>query len=177
MGSDNKNEAVLPASEEISHKVIPSQGRYGRNLVTEVVSNFTCCMPHRINAAEIMRYGISMAAGTIHNILSRTGKNMGTKALHIMESIKALNLLHVDETSFSLNGKNIWVWIFFNPRTGNTLYEIRKSRGNDVIREVLGSDWRGTLVCDIWTAYKGYNIQRCWAPPVARDQRCSAQES
>ena len=34
--------------------------------------------------------------GTIHNILSRTGKNMGTKALHIMESIKASDLLRVD---------------------------------------------------------------------------------
>ena len=164
MGSENKNEAVLPAaSEKISHKVIPSQGRYGHNLVTEVVNNFACRMPHRINAAEIMRYGISMAAGTIHNILSRTGKNMGTKALYIMESVKASDLLHVDETSFSLNGKNVWVWIFFNPRTGETLYVIRESRGNDVIREVLGDDWKGTLVCDGWTAYKGYNIQRCWA--------------
>ena len=34
MGSENKNEAVLPASEKISYKVIPSHGRYGRNLVT-----------------------------------------------------------------------------------------------------------------------------------------------
>ena len=82
MGSENKNEAVLPASEKISYKVIPSHGRYDRNLVTEAVNNFACRMPHRMNAAEIMRYGISMAAGTIHNILSRTGKNMGTKALH-----------------------------------------------------------------------------------------------
>ena len=163
MGSENKNEAVLPASEKISYKVIPSQGRYGRNLVTEAVNNFVCRMPHRMNAAEIMRYGISMATGTIHNILSRTGKNMGTKALHIMESIKASDLLHVDETSFSLNGKNVWVWIFFNPRTGETLYVIRESRGKDVIREVLGDGWKGTIVCDGWTAYKGYNIQRCWA--------------
>ena len=163
MCSENKNEAVLPASEKISYKVIPSHGRYGRNLVTEAVNNFACRMPNRMNAAEIMRYGISMAAGTIHNILSRTGKNMGTKALHIMESVKASDLLHVDETSFSLNGKNVWVWIFFNPRTGETLYVIRESRGKDVIREVLGSDWKGTIVCDGWTAYKGYNIQRCWA--------------
>ena len=163
MGSDNKNEAVLPTSEKISYKVIPSQGRYGRNLVTEVVNNFTCRMPHRMNAVEIMRYGISMTAGTIHNILSRTGKNMGAKALHILKLIRAADILHVDETSFSLNGKNVWVWIFFNPYTGDTLYVIRESRGNDVIREVLGSDWKGTLVCDGWTAYTGYNVQRCWA--------------
>ena len=160
MGSENKNGAVLPASEKISYKVIPSHGRYGRNLVTETVNNFACRMPHRMNAAEIMRYGISMAAGTIHNILSRTGKNMGTKALHIMESIKASDLLHVDETSFSLNGKNVWVWIFFNPYTGDTVFAIRKSRGSDVIGEVLGNGWKGTIVCDGWTAYKGYSDAR-----------------
>ena len=56
MCSENKNEAVLPASEKISYKVIPSQGRYGRNLVTEAVNNFACRMPNRMNAAEIMRY-------------------------------------------------------------------------------------------------------------------------
>ena len=73
MGGENKNEAVLPASEKMPHKAIPSQGRYGRNLVTEVVNNFVCRMPHRINAAEIMRYGIPMAAGnhTQHSIKDR----------------------------------------------------------------------------------------------------------
>ena len=39
MGSENKDEAVLPASEKISYKVIPSHGRYGRNLVTEAVGS------------------------------------------------------------------------------------------------------------------------------------------
>ncbi len=40
---------------------------------------------------------------------------------------------------------------------------IRESRGKDVIREVLGTDWNGAIVCDGWTAYKDYNIRRCWA--------------
>ena len=111
-------------------------------------------MPHRINAAEIMRYGISVDARTAHNIPSRTGKNMGTHALHIMESVRAADSLHVDETSLLLNGKNVWVWIFLNPRAGDTLHVMRKSRGSDVIGEVLGSDWKDTLVCDGWTAYK-----------------------
>ena len=175
MGSENKNEAVLPASEKISYKVIPNQERYGHNLVTEAVNNFVCRMQHRMNAAEIARYGISVAAEIIHNILSRTGKNMGAKALHIMESIKASDLLHVDETSFSFNGKNVWVWIFFNPRTGKTLYVIRESRGKDVIREVLGGDWKGTIMCDGWIVYKGYNIQ-VLGLYITRDQRSRAQE-
>ena len=144
-------------------------------------------MPHRMNAAEIARYGISMTVGTIHNILSRTGKNMGTKALHIMESVRASDLLHVDETSFSLNGRNVWVWIFFNPRTGETLYVIRESRGKDVIREVLEATGRARLcVMDgphtRVTIFRGAGPIYCArsetscarTPAVRRQNRCCA---
>ena len=163
MGRDNENKAVLPAPEKPQPKAIPSHGRYGINIVSDTFNNFLCRMPHRINAEQIARCGASMSVGTIHNILSRTSKNMGAKALEIMVSMRAADLLHVDETSMSLNGKKVWVWIFFNPYTGDTVFAIRKSRGNDVIGEVLGNGWKGTIVCDGWTAYKGYNVQRCWA--------------
>ena len=132
----------------------PKPGKVLGAILQEVVNNFLCRMPHRINAAEIVRYGISVAARTAHNISSKTGKNMGVHALHIMESIRAADLLHVDETSLLPNGKNVWVWIFLNPRTGDTLHVIRKSRGSDLIGEVLGSDWKDTLVCDGRIAYK-----------------------
>ena len=163
MDRDNKNEAVLPAPEKPQPKAIPSHGRYGINIIGDTFNNFLCRMPHRINAGQIARCGASISVGTIHNILSRTSKNMGAKALEIMVSMRAADLLHVDETSMSLNGKKVWVWIFFNPYTGDTVFAIRKSRGSDVIGEVLGNGWKGTIVCDGWTAYKGYNVQRCWA--------------
>ena len=163
MGMDNENEAVLPAPEKLQPQAIPSHGRYGINLIGDTFNNFLCRMPHRINAGQIARCGASISVGTIHNILSRTSKNMGAKAMEIMVSMRAVDLLHVDETSMSLNGKKVWVWIFFNPYTGDTVFAIRKSRGSDVIGEVLGNGWKGTIVCDGWTAYKGYNVQRCWA--------------
>ena len=40
---------------------------------------------------------------------------------------------------------------------------IRRSRGGDVLREVLGKSWRGRLVCDGLVPYRKYTIQRCWA--------------
>ncbi len=68
----------------------------------------------------------------------------------------------MDETSLSLNGKLVWVWIFFDPETGNTLFVIRPSRGGDVLREVI-PEWDGTIVSDGWGPYKKYRVQRCWA--------------
>ena len=128
MGRDNKNEAVLPAPEKPQPKAIPSHGRYGINIVGDTFNNFLCRMPHRINAGQIARCGASMSVRTTHNILSRTSKNMGAKALEIMVSMRAADLLHVDETSMSLNGKKVWVWIFFNPYGGHGVRDTKKQR-------------------------------------------------
>jgi hypothetical protein len=42
---------------------------------------------------------------------------------------------------------------------------IRKSRGKRVLKEVLGKDYGGVIVCDGWSSYPNYTdlIQRCWA--------------
>ena len=79
-----------------------------------------------------------------------------------MAALRTARILHVDETSFSLNGKLVWVWVFFDPETGNTAFVLRDSRGRDVLNEVLG-DWDGRIICDGWKSYRSYRLQRCWA--------------
>ena len=79
-----------------------------------------------------------------------------------MEIIRNATILHIDETSIRLNGKTIWIWIFFDPMTGATFYAIRPSRGRKVLKEILG-DWKGIVVCDGWKPYAIYEVQRCWA--------------
>ena len=32
-----------------------------------------------------------------------------------------------------------------------------------MVHEVLGEGWSGTIICDGWTAYRRYRVQRCWA--------------
>jgi transposase len=32
-----------------------------------------------------------------------------------------------------------------------------------VVEEILGEEYAGTVVCDGWTAYLGYSMQRCWS--------------
>ncbi len=51
----------------------------------------------------------------------------------------------------------------YDPKTGRSLYLLRPSRGRDVIREVLGDCWKGTITCDGRSAYRSYRVQRCWA--------------
>ena len=82
---------------------------------------------------------------------------------HIGERISQSGVLNADETGWRLNGITHWLWCF----TNKTLcyYLITKSRGSPVIREVLGTVFRGILICDFWGAYNKISAlakQRCF---------------
>ena len=139
-------------------------GRYGPNAVIQVVLNYIHRMPNRLNAEHIaLLASIMMSPGTIHKILKRFCNRLIPNAKVMAQYMRRARILHVDETSISLNGKNAWMWTFFDPKSKRVMFVIRKSRGSDVPREILGDDWNGTLVADGWSAYARYVVQRCTA--------------
>lgn len=81
----------------------------------------------------------------------------------LVERIRRAKIIYVDETGFSVGGVNYWLWIFTTPN--ETLAVIRHSRGKKVLREILGEDFEGVIVCDGLKAYPNFTcrIQRCWA--------------
>jgi len=82
----------------------------------------------------------------------------------LKQKIRAASLLYIDETSFSVLGKNWWVWVFRSDT--DLLLVIRNSRGNNVLEEILGKDYFGIVICDCWRAYDFLSnafLQRCWA--------------
>ena len=142
---------------------IPRSGTCGLNVLAAILFNFMDRLPNRLNVASMGRIGLRISTGTVHNILYRIGTDLDPPSRQILKRIREAYVLHVDETSISLNGKLAWIWIFLNPETGDAYYVIRRSRGGDVLREVLGKSWRGRLVCDGLAPYRKYTIQRCWA--------------
>ena len=142
---------------------LPKRGEYGLGAVLLTVLNFMDRLPFKLNSRALRRWGVEMSSGTVHNIMDNTGMNLAAPTADIRLRIRGAYVLHVDETSISLNGTKVWVWIFHNPETGDTYIVIRPSRGKDVIEEVLGKNWKGRIVCDGWVAYKQYRKQRCWA--------------
>ena len=141
---------------------LPNGGEYGKNVVKETAESYIDRMPNRRIAEKMARRGVHMSAGTVHNVVKRTGMALMAPAQVIAPALLACKVLNLDETSFSLNGKLVWVWIITDPITGMTAYIIRDSRGRKVLEEFLGK-WAGTIVCDGWVAYGSYHIQRCWA--------------
>ena len=141
---------------------LPDKGSYDSSIIAEVADDYACRMPFRMIAERMARYGVSLSTGTAYNIMRRLGESLGTPAADIAAMIRRAKILHADETSIHLNGRNVWVWILYDPLTGNALYVIRDNRGAKVLREAL-KDWDGIIVCDGWTAYGRYRVQRCWS--------------
>jgi transposase len=67
---------------------------------------------------------------------------------HIRGSTDAV---YADETGYRQNGKKCWLWSFSTKN--EVFFLIRKSRGGDIVREVLGKVFNGILVTDFWKPY------------------------
>ena len=154
---------------------LPRSGSYDPGITAEVAENYACRMPFRMIADRMTREGIPLSSGTAHNIMRRLGTSLKAPTAAIVAAIRAARILHADETSIHLNGRNVWVWILYDPLTGHALYVIRDSRGSKVLREALG-DWDGIIVSDGWTAYSRYRVQRCWSH-IIREARDLAERN
>lgn len=99
----------------------------------------------------------------IHDILLRVGDVCKISYDKSIERIRDATWVHIDETGIKINGEKYWLWIF-RTNDNEILVVIRKSRGRDVLLEILGENWDKPIIVDGWKAYWKYRIvQRCWA--------------
>ena len=144
----------------------PLQGRFGINLMVLVIFlKFIVRGVLRKTASFLeASFALKLAPASVHAIIERAAQAGEKEYNTLKEKIRGANLLYIDETSFSVLGKNWWVWAFRSDT--DLLLVIRNSRGNNVLEEILGKDYAGTVVCDCWRAYdflSNASLQRCWA--------------
>jgi len=82
--------------------------------------------------------------------------------------VKHSRVKHTDTTSWRINGKNYYAWVFI--AFGVVLYKIRKHNNTKSAITVLGNKQKGmTLVIDRFSALRalakkaGFSLQYCWA--------------
>lgn len=78
------------------------------------------------------------------------------------EKIRGSPVVYADETGWRQNGQNGYLWNFNTSEIKYLLY--RKSRGKQVVEEVIGEKFEGVLVTDFYASYNthlGFH-QRCW---------------
>ncbi len=158
------------------HGACPKQGRFGITFLALVIflKIFMRGVMRKIPVFLETQNGISISAATVNNILGVVAASAESEFDSLRADISKCSRLFVDETSFSVLGKNWWVWIFHSG--DKILIVIRKSRGSEVLKEILGADWRGIINCDGWGAYGmllNAILQRCWAHLLREAKDCA----
>jgi len=146
------------------HPDCPPNGRFGKNVyVQTTLMKYEERLPLRKVQAALERQGLTVTPSTVLEILRRTAVWLRPKYERILQRIRTADVVYTDETGLKVDGRQHWIWAFAT--RDETLIAIRKSRGKRVLKEVLGKDFRGVIVCDGWRSYPSFTsrIQRCWA--------------
>jgi len=155
----------------------PNEGKFGNNTIAQAtLLKYEDRLPHRkIQTAMKRLYGLSISPATIFDLTRRAADAVQSEYDAILSRIREAQTLCVDETSIEVQGRKHWIWVFTTP--SETFVAIRKSRGMNVLEEILGKGFEGTIVCDGWRPYAKFTnrIQRCWAH-LLRESKDLAQK-
>lgn len=117
----------------------------------------------KIQTLLMQQYALTLATSELSNILGQTASRFQGDYREIEADLKKQKHLNVDETSWRKCGNNHWLWSFSNHDW--SYYKIAKSRGSNVIEDVLGKKFNGILASDFYSAYHKIESrkQKCWA--------------
>jgi transposase len=111
--------------------------------------------------------GETVSRGYLVKLITKVSQSLERPYAELLERIPLEATLNVDETGHKDNGDRFWTWVF--KAELYVLFRIDKSRGSQVLIEVLGEEFEGTLGCDYFSAYRkfmkdvGVSVQFCIA--------------
>lgn len=162
-GCWNCGQTTIPAVDLSGLAV--GQSRIGINLMSAII---TLKERFRLPIRMIRQYlkifcRLDLSIGEIVLLLRRTAGAGQPAYQQLQARLRASPTVHGDETGWRENGRNGYIWSFNTPTIRYFCY--RKSRGSQVVREVLGEEFEGVLVTDFYSSYNVHDgfHQRCWA--------------
>lgn len=97
---------------------------------------------------------LKVCRGAVQNAIFQVSDALKPVYEELAQAVPTQKALHIDETGWKENGKKQWVWLFCNQFIA--LFVISKSRGCQVLKEVLGENFLGALTSDFYGAYTKY---------------------
>lgn len=151
---------------DLSQQIL-GQGRIGIRIASLIAYLRTSL---RLPVRSIQTYlhslhQLSLSIGTIVHVLHQVRHTTQSVVAAIKAQARASPVLHSDETGWRENGQNGYIWSFSTPGAeGVRYYEYDPSRGQQVVRRILGYQFRGHLASDFYGSYNVYGgkHQRCW---------------
>jgi transposase len=143
------------------------QGRIGVRIASLIgYLRTTLRLPiRRIQAYLRTIHQLLLSAGEIVELLHQVRRTLQPQLAGLKQQARGSPILHGDETSWREDGHNGYIWCFATPgEDGVRYYEYDHSRGQTVVKRILGGRFHGHLVSDFYCGYNDYagKHQRCW---------------
>ena len=143
--------------------------RFGLKLMLLIlILKLDCRIPsNKVTSILSSVFGIKISDGEIYNILRQLSEAFGDYYSELVKRIKEALIKNIDETSWRINGKNNWLWLFINKEVA--LYVVDRKRNSKVPIKILGNQEGKIIIEDRFSAYNelakvsGCKQQICWA--------------
>jgi predicted RecB family nuclease len=136
--------------------------KYGRLLSCWIVYTFLKYRISYIKIAEMLEenLGIKFKRIAIHNIKVQFSDYYKEGYRSLISEIVKGDILHIDETTFSIDHSKGYIWAFTNMET--VYYLFTPTRESAFLKKLI-SDFRGVLISDFYAGYDSLkcNKQRC----------------
>ena len=173
----NIHRKYCPACKKIVEPEVPNvlpHARFGLNLMLLVMYlRLGLRLPgNKVREFLSTMYNLTVSEGEIVHILKQLVIAFGPYYSELEKMIRVARVKHTDSTSWRVNGKNYFAWVFI--ATGVVLYKIRKRNNSRVALSVFGTKQKGmTLVIDRHSALRAlaekakFFLQLCWSHILA----------
>lgn len=96
-------------------------------------------------------FGLQVTRGGWYQADVRLARQAQPVYEELVGVLQESTVVHADETGWRIGTLSAWLWVFTNQET--TVYTIRRSRGHEVVLDILGAEFAGILNTDCFLAY------------------------
>jgi len=149
-----------PSCRTVHYASLPPQvvngGLFGPKLTALVAYMKGVCHASFSTIRKFLRdvIGMPVSRGYLRNVIAKVSDALEPAFDELLKALPEQATLHIDETGHKDKGERFWTWCF--KAATYTLFRLDKSRGSQVLLDVLGEEFRGIIGCDYFSAYRKY---------------------
>ena len=149
-----------PTCQRIHYAPFPStvsQGGLCGPRVTALVAYMKgACHPSFSTIRKFLRdvVKVQVSRAYLRKLIAKVSDALEPAFEELLRALPEQDVLNIDETGHKDSGQRFWTWCF--KASMYTLFRIDKSRGSQVLLDVLGEQFDGLIGCDYCSAYRKY---------------------
>ena len=124
---------------------------------------------YRLSRREVRQvlqdlWGVRLSLGAVTAQEQAQSAALAPVMAEVRAAVQQADVVNLDETGWRLERQRAWLWTAVTAEL--TVFLIDRRRGGAVVEALLGSEFRGLVGSDRWSAYRRFPAERralCWA--------------